>query len=80
MTNLLSRLAIAVAGLPIVIGAAYVGGWFLTIVALVAGLVALHEFYSLAFGLRPLVVAQVEASHLGMNLRRFGVGRGCSLE
>jgi phosphatidate cytidylyltransferase len=57
VTNLLSRLAIAVAGLPIVIGAAYVGGWFLTIVALVAGLVALHEFYSLAFGLRPLVLA-----------------------
>jgi phosphatidate cytidylyltransferase len=57
VTNLLSRVAIAVAGLPLVIGAAYVGGWFLTIVVLVAGLVALHEFYSLAFGLRPLVLA-----------------------
>ena len=35
----------------------YVGGWFLTIVALVAGLVALHELYSLARELRPLVLA-----------------------
>ena len=32
------------------------------------------------FGLRPLVVAQVEACHLGMNLRRSGVGRGRSLQ
>jgi phosphatidate cytidylyltransferase len=57
MTPLLSRLAVAVAGLPIVIGAAVVGGWFLVVVALVAALVALHELYRLARELRPLVLA-----------------------
>ncbi len=57
MSALLSRVAIIAAGLPIVIGAAVVGGWFLTILALVAGLVALHEFYRLGRELRPLVLA-----------------------
>ncbi len=57
MTQLLSRAAVIAAGLPIVIGAAVVGGWFLCAVALVAGLVALHELYALARALRPLVLA-----------------------
>ncbi len=57
MSALLSRVAIIAAGLPIVIGAAVVGGWFLTILALAAGLVALHEFYRLSRELRPLVLA-----------------------
>ena len=45
MTPLFSRIAVVAAGLPIVLGSAYLGGWFL--VALVAGaaLVALHEVY-----------------------------------
>jgi phosphatidate cytidylyltransferase len=57
VSNLLSRVAIAAAGLPLVIGAAYVGGWFLTILVLVAAIVALHELYSAASSLRPLVLA-----------------------
>ncbi len=57
MTQLLSRAAVIAAGLPIVIGAAVVGGWFLCGVALVAALIALHELYALARALRPLVLA-----------------------
>ncbi len=57
MSALLSRVAIIAAGLPIVIGAAVVGGWFLLILVLAASLVALHEFYRLARELRPLVLA-----------------------
>ena len=57
MTQLLSRTAVVAAGLPIVIGSAVVGGWFLCAVAIVAGVVALHELYSLARALRPLVLA-----------------------
>jgi len=57
MTPLLSRIAVVAAGLPIVIGAAVVGGWFLFGVVAVAGLVGLHEFYRLARDLRPLVLA-----------------------
>ena len=43
MTNLVTRLAIVVAGLPLVLGAAWQGGWFLALLALVAALVAMHE-------------------------------------
>ena len=57
MTSFLSRAAVVVAGLPIVIGAAVVGGPFLLAVATLAGLVALHELYRLARELRPLVLA-----------------------
>jgi phosphatidate cytidylyltransferase len=57
MTPFLSRIAVVAAGLPIVLGSAYLGGWFLLALVAVAGLVALHEFYRLARPLRPLVLA-----------------------
>ena len=57
MTPFLSRVAVVVAGLPIVIASAVVGGWFLFAVTADAGFVALHELYRLARGLRPLVLA-----------------------
>jgi phosphatidate cytidylyltransferase len=57
MSPFLSRLAVIAAGLPIVLGSAYLGGWFLLALAAAAGLVALHEFYRLARPLRPLVLA-----------------------
>jgi phosphatidate cytidylyltransferase len=57
MSPFLSRVAVVAAGLPIVLGSAYLGGWFLVALAAVGGLVALHEFYRLARSLRPLVLA-----------------------
>jgi hypothetical protein len=57
MTPFLSRVAVVAAGLPIVLGSAYLGGWFLLALTAVAGLIALHEFYRLARALRPLVLA-----------------------
>ena len=57
MTRFLSRVAVVAAGLPIVVGSAVVGGWFLLAVAAVAALIALHELYRLARELRPLVLA-----------------------
>jgi phosphatidate cytidylyltransferase len=57
MTPFLSRIAVVAAGLPVVLGSAYLGGWFLVALVAVAGLVALHEFYRLARPLRPLVLA-----------------------
>ncbi|MDQ4081618.1 MAG: hypothetical protein M3123_01815, partial [Actinomycetota bacterium] len=50
-------MAVAVAGLPIVVAAAVVGGWLLFAIAAGAALVALHELYRLARDLRPLVLA-----------------------
>jgi phosphatidate cytidylyltransferase len=57
MTPLESRVAVAVAGLPLVLGFAYLGGWFLFVLVAAGGLVALHELYGLARPLRPLVLA-----------------------
>ena len=57
MAGLASRLAVVVAGLPVVVGAAWFGGWYLFALAAGAGLIALHELYRLARGLRPLVLA-----------------------
>jgi phosphatidate cytidylyltransferase len=55
--NLFSRLAVVVAGLPVVVACAWYGGWFLFTAAAIATLVALHELYRLARPLRPLVLA-----------------------
>jgi phosphatidate cytidylyltransferase len=57
MSALLSRVAVAAAGLPIVLFAAYYGGWSLLVVAALAALLALHELYQMARSLRPLVLA-----------------------
>lgn len=57
MSTLASRLLVAAVLLPLVVGVAYLGGWWLFALALVAGLVALHELYRLARELRPLVLA-----------------------
>ena len=57
MSTLLSRLVIAVPGLVLVLGAAYLGGWFLFALAALGALLALHELYRLARQLRPLVLA-----------------------
>jgi phosphatidate cytidylyltransferase len=53
----LSRILVAVAGLPVVLGFVWLGGWWLfTLVAFAAAL-ALHELYSVTHSLRPLVLA-----------------------
>jgi phosphatidate cytidylyltransferase len=57
MSSLISRVAVAVAGLPLVLGFAYLGGWFLFALVAAGGLVALHELYGVARPLRPLVLA-----------------------
>ncbi|HWB57365.1 MAG TPA: phosphatidate cytidylyltransferase [Gaiellaceae bacterium] len=57
MSPLLSRVAVIVAGLPLVLFAAYYGGWALLALAAPGALLALHELYRMARTLRPLVLA-----------------------
>jgi phosphatidate cytidylyltransferase len=57
MNNFISRLVVTLVGLPIVLGAVYLGGWWLFALVAGAALVGLHEFYSMARPLRPLVLA-----------------------
>jgi phosphatidate cytidylyltransferase len=57
MSPFLSRLLVAAVGLPAVLGLVWLGGWWLWLLAIAAGLVGLHEFYGMARSLRPLVPA-----------------------
>ncbi len=54
MTPFISRLLVAAAALPVVLGAVYLGGWWLFAVAAIGAAVALHEFWLLARRLSPL--------------------------
>jgi phosphatidate cytidylyltransferase len=57
MSSLVSRILVAVVGLPVVLGVVYVGGWWLFALAAIAALVALHELFWMARTLRPVVLA-----------------------
>ncbi len=56
MSSLVSRIAIALILLPVVLGVVWLGGWWLFGLALVGGLLALHELYAMARSLRPIVL------------------------
>jgi phosphatidate cytidylyltransferase len=55
--NLLSRVAVALAALPAVLGLVYLGGWWLFVLAALIAVVALHEYAAMTRPLRPLVLA-----------------------
>ena len=57
MSGFLSRVLVALIGVPVVLGLVYLGGWWLFGLAALAGVIALHEFYVMARPLRPLVLA-----------------------
>ncbi len=56
MSPFVSRLVVAAVLLPLVLGIVWLGGWWLFGLALVGGLLALHELYAMARSLRPLVL------------------------
>jgi phosphatidate cytidylyltransferase len=72
MTPLMSRIVVALVLLPLVIGLVYLGDWWLFALGLVGGLIALHELYTLARELRPLVIA----GYLGFVLALVGLQLG----
>ena len=72
MSSLASRILVAAVLLPLVIGLVYLGGWWLFGLALVGGLLALHELYTIARGLHPLVLA----GYLGFALALLGLQLG----
>ncbi len=57
MNQLFSRILVTIVALPLVLWLVYLGGWWLFALGLVVALVALHELYSMARSLRPLVLA-----------------------
>ena len=72
MSSLASRVLVAAVLLPVVIGLVYFGGWWLFSLALVGGLIALHELYAMARELRPLVLG----GYLGFVLALLGLQLG----
>src|SRR5205814_10264866 len=54
VTNALSRLLVAAAAIPVVLGAVYLGGWWLFALAVAGAVVALHEYWRLTRRLSPL--------------------------
>lgn len=72
MSPLLSRVLVAAVLLPLVIGLVYLGGWWLFGLALVGGLLALHELYVMVRDLRPLVLG----GYLGFAATLLGLQLG----
>src|SRR5206468_1598245 len=67
-----SRVLVAAVGLPFVLGLVYLGGWWMTLLVLAIGTIALHEFYSMTRALRPLVLA----GYVGLVLALIGAKAG----
>jgi phosphatidate cytidylyltransferase len=57
MSSLVSRVLVAVVGLPVVLGALWAGGWWLFALVAPAALIALHEYFAMTRPLRPLPLA-----------------------
>ena len=72
MSAFWSRIVIALVGLPLVLGIVWLGGWWLFAVALVGGLMALHELYVMGRGLRPIVLG----GYIGLVLTLLGAELG----
>jgi phosphatidate cytidylyltransferase len=72
VSPLVSRIVVAAVLLPVVVGLVYLGGWWLWGLALVGGLLALHELYAMTRELRPLVLG----GYLGFALMLLGLQLG----
>ena len=74
MSAFWSRIVIALVLLPLVLGVVLLGGWWLFSLAVVGGLMALHELYVMGRGLRPIVLA----GYIGLILTLVGAEAGNS--
>jgi len=67
-----SRIVVAVALLPAVLGLVWLGGWWTVALAAVAGVIALHEYFGMIRELRPVALA----GFAGLALLLLGVQLG----
>ena len=68
MSPFVSRVAVAGVLLPVVLGVVWLGGWWLFALALLGGLLALHELYGIARSLHPFVLG----GYVGLGLTLLG--------
>jgi phosphatidate cytidylyltransferase len=67
-----SRILVAVALLPAVLGLVWLGGWWIVVLGAVAGAIALHEYFGMIRELRPVALA----GFAGLGLLLLGVQLG----
>ena len=72
MSPLLSRVAVAVVGLPVVLGIVYLGGWWLFALAAIGAVLALHEYALMIRTLRPVTLAAYAGALLSLVGARLG--------
>jgi phosphatidate cytidylyltransferase len=72
MSSFVSRVAVGVVGLPVVLALVWAGGWWLFALVAAAGLIAVHEFVTVARPLRPLA----PAAYVGVVLALVGAETG----
>jgi phosphatidate cytidylyltransferase len=72
MSNFFSRVLVGVAGLPLVLGLVWLGGWWLFALVAVAAVIAVHEFVTMTRPLRPLAPAAYGGTILGLAGARTG--------
>jgi phosphatidate cytidylyltransferase len=66
MTPLVSRVIVALVGLPVVLLIVYAGGWWLFALCAVASVLALHEYALMTRSLRPVVLAAYAGALLSL--------------
>jgi phosphatidate cytidylyltransferase len=67
-----SRILVVAALLPAVLGLVWLGGWWIVVLAAVAGAIALHEYFGMIRELRPVALA----GFVGFGLSLLGVQLG----
>src|SRR5437763_12697699 len=72
MSSFVSRVAVGVVGLPVVLALVWVGGWWLFALVAIAAVIAVHEFVTVARPLRPLA----PAAYIGVVLALVGAETG----
>jgi phosphatidate cytidylyltransferase len=72
MTTFASRILVGAIGLPVVLGAVWIGGWWLFGLVACAAAIAVHEFVTMARPLRPLA----PAVYVGAGLALVGAHKG----
>jgi arsenical pump membrane protein len=66
MSSVVNRILIGAAGLPVVLGALWAGGWWLFALVAIAGTIAVHEFVTMARPLAPLAPAAYSGTLLAL--------------
>jgi phosphatidate cytidylyltransferase len=69
---LVSRVLVALVGLPLVLGLVYLGGWWLFALAGLAAVLALHEYALMIRSLRPVILAAYAGALLSLIGARLG--------